>query len=347
MILRLLFLLAAAQAKGTGDPGSLYCGNWQAEYSRLHSSILRGEAPPRFAVSIAIEAGFADNVVGIISEFYFALLSNRAFQITTHDPIPSYRAAFNSPNINWTRHVDDPEEIIAPIRHLYQGERKYGPEIDPTKYAGVYLINDDHETWKRGNLRQWPDGGVAETVFLCSNRGKVVSLFDNPYHKQELYNMGLRPDTIFACGYNFLFEPNDAVKDMFELYMRSLQSAPSALKIGIGIRAGDAVFNGHKVSETFGDAYVGCAMQIEADWKKSNQSVIWCGPGSAPEILINTVGIFIVVSCKSETIKNSTSWCLQVSHEWVIGATVCHKQEVWHWEDHCDWHINSNTTHQL
>lgn len=279
-ILHILLLLATASAEGSGGHGNLYCGNWQAEYSRLHASILRGEAPPRYAVSIAVEAGFADNVVGLISEFFFALLSNRAFQITTHAPIPPYSAAFDSPNINWTRHVDDPENVIMPVRHLFSGERKYGPEVDAKKYAGVYLVNQDHlmEAWLKENLRLWPEGGQAETVFLSSNRGRILSLFDNPYHSQELYNMGLRPDTIFACGYNFLFEPNAAVKEIFNEYMAPLQNAGSALRIGLGIRAGDAVFSGHKVAEGFEDAYIDCALQIEAAWRKESRPTIWCAP---------------------------------------------------------------------
>lgn len=74
-----------------------------------------------------------------------------------------------------------------PVRHLYPGERKYRPEIDAKKYAGVYLVNQDHlmEAWGKQNLRFWQEVGQAETVFLCSNRGRVMSLFNNPYHEQE------------------------------------------------------------------------------------------------------------------------------------------------------------------
>lgn len=73
-ILNLVLLVAAARVQGTGGTGNLYSGNWQAKFSRLHSSILRGEATSRFAVSIAVESGFANNVVGLISEFYLHYL---------------------------------------------------------------------------------------------------------------------------------------------------------------------------------------------------------------------------------------------------------------------------------
>ncbi len=273
-----LLLVAFGSVEGIGDDGSLTCGDWQSEYSRLHASIVSGQAPARYVVSVAVEAGFADNVVGIITEFFYALLTNRAFQITSHHPLPDFSAAFDSPNINWTRHVIDPESVVMPVRHTHKGERKHGPEVDPKKYAGVYMVNnnDINEVFSTHNLRSWPEGGDAENVFLCSNRGRVVKLFENPHHSQELYSMGLRPDTIFACGYKYLFEPNETVKKLFRPYMADIQSSTSALKIGVNIRAGDGVFQGSVVSESFGDAYIDCALQIEASRKKTNQSVIWC-----------------------------------------------------------------------
>jgi hypothetical protein len=49
----------------------------------------------RVLVSIAIEGGIADNLSGLMSEFYLALLSNRALQIYDYGYLPTYEPAFN------------------------------------------------------------------------------------------------------------------------------------------------------------------------------------------------------------------------------------------------------------
>lgn len=64
------------------DRDTSSCGNWQAGYSQLHADILAGRAPPRYAVAGGM-SGLADNVVGAISVFYFALLTGRAFLMRT------------------------------------------------------------------------------------------------------------------------------------------------------------------------------------------------------------------------------------------------------------------------
>ena len=45
-------------------------------------------------VSIAVEGGIADNLSGLMSEFYLALLSQRALQIYDYGYLPKYEPAF-------------------------------------------------------------------------------------------------------------------------------------------------------------------------------------------------------------------------------------------------------------
>ena len=45
----------------------LECGTWQLDYTSFHTRVLRGEAPPRFAVFVAVEAGLADNLLGLMT----------------------------------------------------------------------------------------------------------------------------------------------------------------------------------------------------------------------------------------------------------------------------------------
>jgi hypothetical protein len=50
------------------------CGVWQEGYMDLHRKILAGEAPQRYLVAVAYKGGLADQLVGIITTFYWALV---------------------------------------------------------------------------------------------------------------------------------------------------------------------------------------------------------------------------------------------------------------------------------
>ena len=198
----------------------------------------------------------------------------------THSDLPDFREAYDYPHVDLTRQPDqDPQHLTQPLHHRYGGSREYGPDVDASKYAPAYLVNSDGDNdrvFGSEDLMHWPSGGKAETVFLGTNRGRVVRLFNNPHHSKQLYDMGLRPDTIFACGFQYLFEPNKAVKSLYQEYMDDLTASPAALKIGINIRAGDAVFSGHKVELESAKHYVSCALEVEKSRKKTNQSIVWC-----------------------------------------------------------------------
>eukprot|EP00271_Cylindrocystis_brebissonii_P004218 TRINITY_DN15839_c0_g1_i2.p1 TRINITY_DN15839_c0_g1~~TRINITY_DN15839_c0_g1_i2.p1 ORF type:complete len:504 (-),score=25.03 TRINITY_DN15839_c0_g1_i2:420-1931(-) len=268
----------------------VHCGNWQQEYALLHADILSGRSPPRFAVSIGVEAGLADRLIGVISEFYYALLTRRAFQITPGQG-PPFELAWESPYINWTR-AKPPEELVGAMnnrfhdKYLQQGYRDScewcpGGEpktVDKTKYGFIYLTNNktrSDKLFRVADMRKVPDGGVAETVFLASNRGRTYLMFENKHHRRQLDKWGLRQDTAFACAFDFLFRPNAAVRSRVADELAQL-SEPDTLKIGVNVRTGDRSFAYD--DETFVDAavpYVHCAEEIEATRRKPGQRVVW------------------------------------------------------------------------
>ena len=160
----------------------------------------------------------------------------------------------------------------------HTGPRKYGPEVDRHKYYNAYLVGDDNKSdaiFGTENLNMWPSGDV-ETVFFASNRGRVLKLFENSHHAEAMYEMGLRPDTAFACAHHFLFEPNTVVKHMFMPVMKALQVTPHTLKIGIKVRVWDEAFAGQDVDLDVMDAHVACAKDVEASRKQDGQEVVWC-----------------------------------------------------------------------
>ena len=138
-------------------------------------------------------------------------------------------------------------------------------------------MNDDekNEMFATKDLRLWPLNGDVETVFIGSNRGRILSLFNNPYHASALYDMGLRPDTAFACGFQYLFKPNAAVKSKFGPVMDALMKPSTALRIGIKVRAGDEVFLGKEFDLSLIKEYLNCAEEIERSRKQIGQDAIW------------------------------------------------------------------------
>jgi hypothetical protein len=114
------------------------CGSWQEDYIHLHQQILAGECPPRYLVAVAVQGGLADRIVGIITEFYFALLTGRAFQITNaHQALPRFEGAFEAPFINWTRHINDPLTLTEHLKLTYGGVRHYEVGLIENGRAGM------------------------------------------------------------------------------------------------------------------------------------------------------------------------------------------------------------------
>lgn len=248
------------------------CGTWQENYIKLHQEVLRGVRAPRFAVSVAVEAGLADRLTGTITDFFYALLTDRAFQIMTYHPLPGLETVFYMPNIKWYRPTD-PDELIGPLKYTYKGERGYegtrelGRDINQTKYAMQYMINDiggSFNDFISSDLNSFPKGHAnAEVVFLASNRGGTIRLFDNPHHAAQLRAFGLTPQTAFQCAFKFLFGFKDADVSESETFS-TLAKHPHQNVIGIQIRVGDGVFMGEDNThiEDFLD-YFKCAEEIE------------------------------------------------------------------------------------
>lgn len=261
------------------------CGTWQQSYINLHRSILNGSLPPRYLISVAVEAGLADRLTGTLTEFFFALLTNRAFQIVTYGTLPRFEAAFLTPNINWSRSIVN-DELISNLKFTYRGQRGYSGDrsypshINTSLYWPMYLVNDDqgNEFFRSSNVSKYPlNHEDVQTLFVSSNRGRIIRLFDNPYHRFQLFQMGLHPATVIRCAFDFLFSPTESLKKAMSREF-SILSSSDILKISINIRVGDAVFDPNADSQTnlsSYDPYFNCASTIESYARLPNQIVIW------------------------------------------------------------------------
>ncbi len=281
------------------------CGDWQEDYMKLHREILAGERPPRYLVAVVSQSGLADQIVGIMTLFFWALLTGRAFQITVGEqPVPPLEAAFDAPYVNWTRPAGDPLVLTEHLYRPYEGKTRgyptHHPDVeDMSQYTSMYLINKNNTFWSAADLTRLPHKEFNRPyLFAASNRGRVFRLFDNPYHRRTLFNMGLRPETAFACGFRFLFSPNENTRfetgwqlaeerllpaqypDDDAEQAAAIAAAENVLRIGIQIRVGDFVFNkpGKANQLKLADymSYFDCAKEIQNHRRThATKKVLW------------------------------------------------------------------------
>ena len=101
-------------------------------------------------------------------------------------------------------------------------------------------------------------------------------LFNNPWAKQALMDIGLRPDTAIACAFPYLFKPCQEVKAMYADAWKSMAD-PSILKIGIQVRLGDRSFTSNNTSPSWDSVapYFACANEIEKTRALPGQRVVY------------------------------------------------------------------------
>lgn len=253
------------------------CGNWMEPYREMHRQVLAGQRAPRYVVSVAVNKGFADRVAGLLSIFFFSLLTDRAFQMATYDDLPAFNCAFDSPSINWTA-PEYPTDLIEPIKTFHVGSRSYTSSVDKLKYWSVYHVDTweiADEFFSKSNLSMQPSGHEkVPWVFFASNRGRTYKLFYNKNHQYYFKEQGLRPERMAACAFDFLFQPNTQTLLLMQPYLEALNQ-PKLLKIGINIRVGDSAFINDTVLFRRYQPYFDCAQQIEDSRRLSGQQVVW------------------------------------------------------------------------
>ena len=269
------------------------CGNWHAEYLRIHRNILKGNRPNRQLVVVGLKSGFNDNLTGKLMGLYLSLLTRRALRFITYGTIPQFTSALQSPFLDLFADAKDfPPEVVSPLTDLHNGSSCYGADrtfnwtFETNKtYSPLYLVNSDAQRFfLSGDLSKYkPD---VEYLMYASNRAAIYHLVEdssegNKANRQRLQQLGVTNcSNAFLCAFFFLFKPNQEVIKQFHKTWNKLSNS-SALKIGIHVRVGDAEFaaphdivKGRVQIEKF-LAYFRCAQEIENSRKKENQTVIW------------------------------------------------------------------------
>ncbi|KAG1149119.1 hypothetical protein G6F37_000782 [Rhizopus arrhizus] len=233
------------------------CGNWQEKYIKLHKknmnilekykndefpSDIKVEERPRFISYLCKEVpkdsnrgcgGLADRMGGMISTFFYALLTDRAYLLNWAEmnPLP-LEDVWERPHIEWSH---DPKEM----------ELLFSDEENPLLgYQKVDLLN---RKYKDLTATMFPDGGNTEFkdlwngtyVEVRSNRGFIIRTFQiSQKYKKILNKMGLTKENAFKCITNFLFRPTIGSRRFLNAY-KSLFEMESVLSIGIQIRTDD------------------------------------------------------------------------------------------------------------
>lgn len=102
----------------------------------MHDEIRTGKRPPRFFVSVSVEAGLADRITGMVTQMFVAVLGERAFTVITYGGLPYIEGACESHYINWTHPTHLADAIITPLKTNYRGSRRYDSgDVNNNTYA--------------------------------------------------------------------------------------------------------------------------------------------------------------------------------------------------------------------
>lgn len=282
------FSLPASTLKYFPQAGRCATG-WMAQYTKLHADVQSGRLPPRYLVSVAVEAGLADRLAGLMTLFWHAVLTNRAISTVAYGDVPSFQAMCDAPFIDWTSRPDNlPDEAIEPLKLTYKGQRGYPGQnrslpatLDPNTYQMLYLINGGQNltVYQRGNVSTAVSPDPAY-LLAATNRGRTFALATNSFHKQQFWEYGVNPQDAFMCGFFFMCSPAAAIQSYYQKYWEALQE-PGVLKIGIQIRMGDGVFKSSEAERSpadtlkIGAEWFDCAQQLEKAYAAPGQKVLW------------------------------------------------------------------------
>jgi len=268
------------------------CGKWTENYALMHKSSLSGAVQnPRFVASVAVRAGLADNLKGLVTQFLFAILANRAFLRVSFGNLPRMEDVFDAPYINWTA-IQIPPHTYACMKPPYKNV-SVTPEVPLVKclseqrnllfwnnmsFYPMHLVNDEQLMYMNKNLSEIiPNMNNINVILYSGNRGRTISSFKNIFHKNQLLSMGLRPETTFSCLFHYLFRINKN-KVCTQPHCKIIYNTISNLNpinhtvIGIHVRLPDAVFrNENTASISTTKFHFRCAEEYAASLPKSQK----------------------------------------------------------------------------
>lgn len=273
-------------------------GAWLDAYSRVHAAARRS----RVLVSIGVEAGLGDRLLGVMSEFFWAVLSGRALLLTTYadGTLPRWEAAVEPTLFDWRAAESDfPSSLTTPLHYTYRGDRgfggdrSYGPGVDTSRDAQFYMVNRNREVFGRENMSSFGGlvggaGAGRERLFVSSNRGGVALLFGNPHHADWMRRVaGLTPSTAWACGWRALFAPGPVILATYARVFEQLRRLDGRC-VSVNVRAGDEILAGRAGIGALSpghEAVFACAANASAALSGGGSDVVpWYLTSDSPDL---------------------------------------------------------------
>ncbi|KAI9495968.1 hypothetical protein BDB00DRAFT_953602 [Zychaea mexicana] len=236
------------------------CGVWQQKYLALHEQRLEQlqrlkagdfesfghESKPEY-VSYLCESdpqnrgshgcgGLADRMNGMVSTFFYGLLTDRAYLAHWEDPLP-LETLFEKPSIDWSF---DPKEM----RELFDKKE----DADNNDYLSYKKVNTLNQKWGPIGRTMFPHGATqdfkdlwnASYVEWHGNRAFVIRTFrESSIYPEKLNQLGLTKENSFRCIMDYLFRPTIGARQFINAY-KNMFEMDSILSIGLQIRTGDS-----------------------------------------------------------------------------------------------------------
>ena len=244
------------------------CGKeWQVKYQALHQDIINNRREAKFLVYTCPWTkggccGYGNRVYAMVTLFYLAILTDRAFLINWKAPKPLER--FLKPKgINWTFPIPN----LKRRKHFWRaGGHKHILEGWITKNASEVA-----SMMEKDNFRDYFDKPVemVASILYVVERG----MLKNKRLMQRAQDLKIRPllpgfqqYAMIGCAYDFLFDKSPRLQNALQNTRKALRSNNASV-IGIHIRLGDIQFGKNKtrVSEFEFPKFFSCAKKVERE----------------------------------------------------------------------------------
>ena len=244
------------------------CGKgWQSRYQALFQDIISNKREAKFLVYFCDWTnsgcfGYGDRVRGLISLFYLAILTDRAFLIHWKTPKPLER--FLTPkNINWTFPIPLLETRKHFWRKIYHHRREDLDGWQTKNHSEVVSF------LKKENFKVYFDKPVE--IVTSNMYFAEGAMQENKYLMQRAQAMeispllpGSRQHAKIGCAFDVLFNALPRLQNALQNTRKKLREN-SSFVIGIHIRLGDKQFGRSytRVSESDFPRYFLCAKKVE------------------------------------------------------------------------------------
>ncbi|KAI8391809.1 uncharacterized protein BYT42DRAFT_558149 [Radiomyces spectabilis] len=263
------------------------CGTWQAKYRALHERRLeqlerlkagdlesfQHEDKPMFISYYCKEVpknsnrgcgGLADRMSGMISTFFYGLITDRAYLAhwANGNPIP-LELLFEKPNIDWSF---DPIEM----RRLFDQE--------DSEFFSFKAVDTLNQKWKQLGETMFPNGShqdfrelwTEKYLEVRSNRAYIIRTYqESAIYPDMMAKIGLSKENTFGCLTDFLFQPTIGSRRFYNAF-KALFKLDSVLTIGMQIRTDDNAIANPQLDQNNlqkWDYFLTCANQL-ADAKR-------------------------------------------------------------------------------